>query len=513
MEAVLKAAAEAGEEALTRGDDPVSTVVHHLIDTEASKDDIIQAAVKAGANEARAAMAHTAAIGIYDDLEPDIIAASLIHEHGATEAEAMAVFTAAEKAAFASEPTSKPESSFALTPASAIEGTLDFKTKMGQKIYDLGTKPLDPIEQYDCVQEDMYAFLKLLIARSNEMGWNDEYFGITRIPKEGLEGWGNPETDDLLTNYGEISFERIKQHELTYIDNPSRAAQDTYMLFRCIWNSLSRIGRNKVQIWEHQYKVGTQYSGCLLLKVIIRESHLDSNATTTSIRESLASLYVYILTVNCDIVKFNQHVKLLTDSLAARGEKTTELLTNLFKAYGQVTDKTFVGYMSRKKEMHEEGAGMSADEIMTFAANKYKQLKTQNVWNAPSPEEEKLLALQADFDRLKTSTSKLKNKKQTEKKKKVFKKKTEAKGKSSKGIPKVKPNKDHLSKPPKPLVVKGKKWWLCCSQTGGKCNRAWRRHHPSKCEGKAKGAQSQDDTRMEIVEETTIASDDEYVSE
>jgi hypothetical protein len=87
---------------------------------------------------------------------------------------------------------------------------------------------------------------------------------------------------------------------------------------------------------EKQYTVANLSSGNLLLKIITRESHLDTNAMTVSIRNKLSSLDTYILTIGCNITCFNGYVWLLSDSLAARGKTTQDLLTNLFKGYQAV---------------------------------------------------------------------------------------------------------------------------------------------------------------------------------
>ena len=86
-----------------------------------------------------------------------------------------------------------------------------------------------------------------------------------------------------------------------------------------------------------------------MLKIIIRESHLDTNATTTTIRNKLSSLDVHIPTIGYDITKFNGYVKMLIDSLHARGEVTHDLLPNLFKGYKAVSDKKFLNYVSHKE--------------------------------------------------------------------------------------------------------------------------------------------------------------------
>ena len=80
-------------------------------------------------------------------------------------------------------------------------------------------------------------------------------------------------------------------------------------------------------MWNIQYKVNVLPSGNLLLKLIIWEIHLDTNATTTSIRTQLSSLDAYIGTIWCDITKFNAHVNFLLAGLSERGETSNGIIT------------------------------------------------------------------------------------------------------------------------------------------------------------------------------------------
>ena len=111
----------------------------------------------------------------------------------------------------------------------------------------------------------------------------------------------------------------------------TRAAQDTNMLYQCLVGSLSKADRMKVMVWEEQYKIKGKPSGNLLLKIIIRESHIDINATTTSIRNQLSSLDQFITTIGCDITKLNAHVQMLLEVLASRGETTHYLLSTYLR--------------------------------------------------------------------------------------------------------------------------------------------------------------------------------------
>ena len=108
------------------------------------------------------------------------------------------------------------------------------------------------------------------------------------------------------------------------------------MLYSCIMDSLSDVGRNKVNLHRTEFIVNDVPCGVCLLKVVIRESAIDSNATANSIRNQLSELHVYIQEVGCDIIKFNQHVKLLVERLSQRGQTSNDLLVNLFKAYKAV---------------------------------------------------------------------------------------------------------------------------------------------------------------------------------
>ena len=120
-------------------------------------------------------------------------------------------------------------------------------------------------------------------------------------------------------------------------------------------------------VQEEQYKIKGKPSGNILLKIIIRESYLDSNATTTSIRNQLSSLDQFITTIVCDITNFNAHVQMLIEGLASRGETTHDLLSNLFKGYAATSDTTFTSYIERKQEQYEDGTNINHTALMSLA--------------------------------------------------------------------------------------------------------------------------------------------------
>ena len=338
-----------------------------------------------------------------------------------------------------------------------------------RKIYNKAVAKLSD-DPFDCSPEGLFQFLRSLEDRAHKYGWNDEVTGIMMIPTDPA----NPQVlTNLLSNYGEVKMEEIKAFELTYIDTPSRAAQDTHMLYSCIMNSLSKEGKTKIHIWREQYTTPGGYkSGNLLLKIVIRESHLDTNATTSVLRLKLSSLDTYMPKVNSDIIKFNTYVRLLLDSLAARGEESSDTLVNLFKGYQAASDKPFADYINRLQESHDDGNTLTPEVLMQRAVDKYKNLKQAGKWKAPTEEEEKILALETKLKNLQKNKGNKKNEK-----------KTEGKDKKKSFLP------TWHKKPPKPEELKkpreynNKKWYWCCPETGGKCTGIWRTHKPSECKG------------------------------
>ena len=303
----------------------------------------------------------------------------------------------------ADEPIDEPEVAFAFSPALAVQGLLDYTKSKHFKIYKSAIREVSK-EPFDCVAEGLYQFLKDVQDRADKMGWSE---GILNITLEVTDN-GNPVEENLIDNYGTISLEQVVESELQYINEEGRGAQDTYMLYKCLMASLTNATKKRISLWSDQYRIGNNdlCSGVALLKIIIRESHLDTNATTNQIRTKLSNLDSYILTVDSDIGKFNQYVKLLVQSLTARNQRTSDLLINLFKGYGAVSDEVFRAWLMRKQDDHEEGEELTPDDLMIAAKNKYDTMVEKGTWNAPTAEE-KIVALEAKFN----STMKSLNKK------------------------------------------------------------------------------------------------------
>ena len=379
----------------------------------------------------------------------------------------------------------------ALTPALDIAGTLRYRTnKTHYYLWKSGTKSLED-ELFDCTPDTFFQMIKSLEERANEMGWTKED-GILWVRRKGGE------LINLLEGYGSISLKRIQRHERTYWNNGYRKSQDDRMLYECIMNSLSPDGKQKINVHKNEYhlKDGNKRipSGLCLFKVLVRESYLDSNATTSMIRQQLAKLHEYMESVGNDVIKFNNHVKMLLTALHARNESTLDLLTYLFEAYAICKDKEFNKFIRDLQTDHDMGTRKLDDmELMALAEKKYKIMKTLNKWEAPTLEDEKLLALQAKLEKVQDKLNKV-----GQRRKRL--KEEEDGSKKRKKIDKSKKKPDWFNHSPKPgkehetREWNGAIWYYCCEKTGGKCGGMWRTHPPKKCRGIGK-KQGNDDKK------------------
>lgn len=286
---------------------------------------------------------------------------------------------------------------FAFYPGRASNEVINYNTKEGKATWKAATEALDPNDKFDCNPEGLRNFLKNVQLRGLEYGWDT----VLEVPIDSTDILG--ESLDFIENYGSFSMEHLREVAEQYVNTQTRAAQDSAQLYFCLMKSLSATGRNKVNLHETEYLVGPQYSGIMCLKVIIRISAIDTNATEMTIRQQLSNLDTYIATISYDITKLNQHVNTLMEQLTARGGTTNDLLANLFRAYKSVKDRTFVQYIVLKESDYEEGSSqLTYTKLMLLADNKYKILKEKGEWCAPSAEEEKIIALQADLKKLRS---------------------------------------------------------------------------------------------------------------
>ncbi len=291
---------------------------------------------------------------------------------------------------------------FALSPAMANAGAfLDLSTSKGAKLFKVGAEPLSRSFDFEDPSE-LQVFLDLLKTKAKVQGWSR----IFTVPV--TDDQGVVTNHSLLQNYGVISLASVVRDALSYVNTPTKVAQDSFMLFQCIFASLGTEFLKTVTTEASHYHVVDQADvneppipcGALLLKVIIMKAHVDTRATVSFIRTALSSLDNKMMTLDSDISKFNAYVKTQVIALEARGETTTDLLVNVFKGYESAQDADFIDFVKRKKDAYDEGDDITVTNLMDAAENKYKTRVLLKTWSAPTKEQEQILALTAQVNRL-----------------------------------------------------------------------------------------------------------------
>jgi hypothetical protein len=355
---------------------------------------------------------------------------------------------------------------FALAPSLINIDVIDYSTAAGVKLHGKATESLKDL--YDRNEADLGLFLQQVKTRAEVFGWNH----VLAVPPDVADP---DETLDLIQHYGELTLEQVRAFAETYVNNKSRAVQDDAQLYQCLRKSLTKEAETKIVLFQEDYTTGERTCGLALLKVIVREAYVDTNATILHIREQLNSLDMHIVKLGYDIEKFNSKVKTYQRGLAARGAITSDLLSNLFKAYKAVSDSKFVDYIKYQETKYDDGEAITPERLMHLALNKYKMRVEKGLWNAPTEDQEKIIALEAQLEKL----FKACGKQQTGTGKTGTKGK--AKVKQGKGKPYVKPAWMYVApKPGDPTkkTVDSKTYWWCTN------HKAWCHHPTEQCKKK-----------------------------
>ena len=94
---------------------------------------------------------------------------------------------------------------FALNPAHAVHGVINFVKSDNVKLHKKGTSQLSD-DHFDCAPKDLHQFLKKLSVRATEYQWNDNVLGILMIPDHPILP---TKYTNLLTNHGEFDLKDV----------------------------------------------------------------------------------------------------------------------------------------------------------------------------------------------------------------------------------------------------------------------------------------------------------------
>ena len=285
---------------------------------------------------------------------------------------------------------------FALAPALANGGMLNYADPDDRKLFKQATYPLSE-ELYDLAPDGLSSFLADVDNRVVIFGLEQ----VINIPED-ANAAANAQVLHLLTSeYGRVSLQQVRDHVATYIGNQDREVQNSFILYNCLWNSITALAKRKVNLLRDKFTVDGVGVGSLLLKVIIQTAYVDTRSTTMQLRSNLASLNAYMSEVKSNIDIFNDYVRANIDGLAARGEASQDLISNLFRGYEAASDQDFKDFIKRKKDAYTKNEEeITPEDLMVKASFKYNALKNSGLWNKASEDQERIIALETQLAKI-----------------------------------------------------------------------------------------------------------------
>jgi hypothetical protein len=209
-----------------------------------------------------------------------------------------------------------------------------------------------------------------------------------------------------------LSLENIRAHALTYIGHLTRLAQDSFMMYKFLWDSMTNEARIHISVESAKFEINGMRDGPCYLKVILMKFYVETNATNFYLHQSLLQLPKKMEELKLNVPKFNDYIQSITVDLAAGGQSLSNLLVYLFLAYLTIEDTTFKQFIEHKKEDYDDGKEMNtAEALMDQALNKFNQLNQAKTWNKKSLEQEQLIALTAQLDKANNKIAKLSKRK------------------------------------------------------------------------------------------------------
>ena len=179
--------------------------------------------------------------------------------------------------------------------------------------------------KFNGMSDTVKVFCELLTQHATEAGWHAGAGDILMIPDK------NRVNCNLITNYGQLTLQKVQVHVDTYIQQQNRHAQNSVQMFKCISNSIMEDAHLKIIMETETYMRHGTEAGPILFKLLMQKAIIDTHLTTNYFCENLSSLDTYMATINSDIVEFNKYVKFNHDGLVASGEGCDDLMVTCSK--------------------------------------------------------------------------------------------------------------------------------------------------------------------------------------
>ena len=316
---------------------------------------------------------------------------------------------------------------------------------MGATATKLYNKAISPIEEkFDDEADNVAVFLASVRDRARRFNWQR----LITVPID------DGSTRNIVTHYGQVSLENTRTHAATYVNTPTRDAQDNDMFYYFLADSLTNEFRTTVLLYVEVYTVTNIPVASSLLKQIIILTRVDNPAFMMHIHEMLIESKRKLVTMKGNITEFNQWVCKQMGRLHACEQEAVDLLYYLWKAYKAAPDEDFVTYIKDlKRQCDDRRTTFTAEDLMVHAENKCKAClpDKENAWGKLTEEQEKIVAMSAKINSLKKERGVTSSK--TNKTKQTAKKEAPKKAASKKTSEKKKKTNDKCAWENKPVLI------------------------------------------------------------
>ena len=175
---------------------------------------------------------------------------------------------------------------FALLPGFAnADVALDFTKGNDIKLFNRAIEGNST--KFDLQEDNLMVFLEAIKEKSRIYNWSH----VIEVPDS------TGVNRDVLESYGLVTLTDCQAHAEQYINDQTRQAQNSMMMYLYIVNSLSDPAKIVVFASPDQYTIDGRPSGICLLKVIIGKSTIDTIATIKKTSIALLSLIMDLISL------------------------------------------------------------------------------------------------------------------------------------------------------------------------------------------------------------------------
>jgi hypothetical protein len=128
---------------------------------------------------------------------------------------------------------------------------------------------------------------------------------------------------------------------------------------------------------------------------------INSVPTTKTLRSNLRELPTYCSTIKGDIELLHSYFDSIYTQIIAHSATADNPVDILFSTYMVIPCNNFRSYIKHKQDAYTDGKlTLTHKELIMLATNKLNLLKQEETWGAKSPDEDKIVAMQAELTTL-----------------------------------------------------------------------------------------------------------------